>query len=224
MIETKEDGKNVITKITDFGMSMPQSKASMLFINFHGPESNAGPEFVNSGLRFPIIKAIVNNMGGEIWVESEIGKGKAFLISLPKNGADSGKPAAAQKPVETAKTAAEPVIPAAAPKNPATEAKPAGIKSDPGFKIQRNDFNPSAYDTKKEEPLPTVKDLLNFDIMTSDVKKAKLPGTDVAVPPELIQKNAAAPAPAAVKKEEKGIRLPDELPPLPDLEDDKGIV
>jgi len=83
--ETKEDGKNVLIRLTDFGMSMPKDKTQALFMNFHGPESLAGPEFINTGLRFPIIKAAIVNMGGDIWLESEIGKGKTFVISLPKD-------------------------------------------------------------------------------------------------------------------------------------------
>ena len=70
IVETKESGKDLVIRITDFGMSMPQSKSSILFVNFHGPESTAGPEFINSGLRFPILKAIIDNMGGKIWIES----------------------------------------------------------------------------------------------------------------------------------------------------------
>ncbi|MFW6211189.1 MAG: ATP-binding protein, partial [bacterium] len=83
--ETKEEGNNVSIRLTDFGMSMPRDKAKALFLNFHGPESSAGPEFINTGLRFPIIKAVIENMDGEIRLESEIGKGKTFVILLPKD-------------------------------------------------------------------------------------------------------------------------------------------
>jgi signal transduction histidine kinase len=226
IIETKEDGKNVIIRITDFGMSMPQSKSSILFVNFHGPETNAGPEFVNSGLRFPIIKAIVNNMGGDIWIESEIGKGKTFVISLPKSGADAGKQAAAVKPADTAKPSG--LSGSQASEHKAVYAAPSvskPVEPQQGFRIQRNAFDgpPAAAAPHKDEPLPTVNDLLNFDTMSaapSASKKVELPGRDVKVPQELINK-PGAPAPSAKKED---LKLPDELPPLPDLEDDKGSV
>ena len=227
IVETRDDGKNnIVIRLTDFGMSMPQSKSSLLFVNFHGPESSAGPEFINSGLRFPILKAVINNMGGDIWIESEIGKGKTFVISLPKTGSDPSKTAQA-RPAETPKPAGLSGGTAAAPKPeaPVTPASHAPASARPadqqGFKIQRNNFDAPAGAQKKEEPLPTVNDLLNFDTMSVSQasKKAGLPGSDVKVPDELLGKQQAAP-----KKEEQPVKLPDVLPPLPDLEDDKGSV
>ncbi len=219
LVETKEDGKNVIIRVSDFGMSMPQSKAGVLFVNFHGPESGAGPEFVNSGLRFPIIKAIVNNMGGEITIESEIGKGKTFVISLPKSSADTGKPAAIKPPEGPKPSGLSQPDAAIKPLPQAAEATPRQPEQG-GFKIQRNamDTPMAAPAAKPDEKLPTVNDLLNFDAMSMNSKKVELPGKGTVVPPELMGKPAAPPA---AKKED--LKLPDELPPLPDLEDDKGV-
>jgi signal transduction histidine kinase len=213
IVETKDGGRDVQIKISDFGMSMPQSKTGVLFLNFHGPESIAGPEFVNTGLRFPILKAIINNMGGDIWIESEIGKGKTFIISLSKEqGASVARPfehsiadskPAGIKPIASMKVnAAEQVL----------------QQNSGGIKIQRNasTIEPAA---KKDEPLTTVSDLLNFDLPMPD-KKIEMPGKDVKVPEALLKKE---PVPqAAPKKDEQVLQLPDELPPLPELEDDKG--
>jgi hypothetical protein len=57
-------------------------------------------------------------------------------------------------------------------------------------------------------------------------KKADLPGKNVSVPEDLLKGAAPAkPAPAAEEKKKPAASvLPDELPPLPDLEDDKGII
>lgn len=215
-VETKDGGKDVQIRLSDFGMSMPQAKANSLFMNFHGPESIAGPEFVNTGLRFPILKAIVNNMGGDIWIESEIGKGKTFVISLAKE-----QGAAAVKPSDAG-----------------VESKPAGLKQMSSIKMNQADFlppqNPGAIKIQKpaahpepaaknEGPLPTVSDLLNFDVPIMD-RKIEMPGKDVKIPEALLKKEPAAfTAPAAApKKSEPVLQLPDELPPLPELEDDKG--
>ena len=213
VVETKESGKDLVIRITDFGMSMPQSKSSILFVNFHGPESTAGPEFINSGLRFPILKAIIDNMGGKIWIESEIGKGKTFVISLPKSGAEAARPKTVTSvPAGLTGQPKENAAPAAAEavKKPAPPAfsPPAGGS----FKIQRNNFEEKHPDTaSNKNDITSVNDLLSFDNLSvhDTDRKASLPGTDVNVPENLMKKPAAA---------------IDELPPLPDLEDDKGAV
>jgi len=213
VVETKDAGREVQIRLSDFGMSMPQVKANSLFVNFHGPESIAGPEFVNTGLRFPILKAIVNNMGGEIWIESEIGKGKTFVISLSKE-----QGASVVRPSDTAADARPAGIkPMASMKVSAVDTGSGQAQNSGGIKIQRNMPSAEPY-ARNEGPLPTVSELLNFDVPIME-RKIEMPGRDVKVPDSLLKKETA---PAAPKKSEPILQLPDELPPLPELEDDKG--
>ena len=248
-VETKQEGTMVKIVIMDYGMSMPKSKAESLFSNFHGPESQAGPEFINSGLRFPIIKAVVKKMGGDIWIESEIGKGKAFIISLPfdKKGGLKTDAAPAFKP-EPVKPAAEiknimPEIKPQAAEKPAPlpeiaelpEIKPESETQKPkimnpfasmfggqeppkekpaekpqgSFKIQTNSM--AGWDASKSpETQPEVikvNDILDMEKPAGPVPD--LPGKDVKISDKLLEKEQPAP-------------FTGELPPLPDLEDDKG--
>jgi len=39
----------------------------------------------DEGLGLAIASKIVNRYGGKIWVESELGKGSKFFVSLPKS-------------------------------------------------------------------------------------------------------------------------------------------
>jgi signal transduction histidine kinase/uncharacterized protein YbcV (DUF1398 family) len=207
IIETKDTPKDVIIRITDFGMSLPPSKSNLLFINFHGTESLVGPEFINTGLRFPIIKATMNNLGGDIWIESEIGKGKTFVISLPKQTQSSIDNKQEIK-ISTSKPQ-ENII----------------LKTEDTVKpvIQRNitpvqESAPKEATPKKETPpagesIPTVTELLSFDIPFQE-KKPEIPGKDINVPKDLLDKED--------KSKSSSSTLPEELPPLPELEDDKG--
>ena len=152
-------------------------------------------------------------MGGKIWIESEIGKGKTFVISLPKSGAEAARPKTVTSvPAGLTGQPKENAAPAAAEavKKPAPPAfsPPAGGS----FKIQRNNFEEKHPDTaSNKNDITSVNDLLSFDNLSvhDTDRKASLPGTDVKVPENLMKKPAAA---------------IDELPPLPDLEDDKGAV
>jgi len=228
-IQTKEEKGNVSIRITDFGMSLPQAKANSLFINFHGAESSAGPEFVNSGLRFPIIKALLNNMNADIWIESEIGKGKTFVIVFMKTGSGQAKPVPPAQPAsqayKTAGVIADSFKPAAFEVKPEPPKPPAQPVSS-GPKIQRNSMSdimsgpPKQESFKKEEkPLTTLGDLLSFN--DSDIgKKVELPGKNTKVPQDLLKDTKATD-----KKPSAPATLND-LPPLPniELEDDKGNI
>ena len=86
--------------------------------------------------------------------------------------------------------------------------------------------SPAAVPPKKEDALPTVNDLLSFDNMSIHDKKVEMPGKNVSVPEDLL-KSAGPSKPVQAAEEKKKpapAALPDELPPLPDLEDDKGII
>jgi signal transduction histidine kinase len=202
IIETKDTPKDVILRITDFGMSMPQSKSNLLFINFHGPESPAGPEFINTGLRFPIMKAVLNNLNGDIWIESEIGKGKTFVISLPKQTGESPDTAKNEIKSDTIIQAMDLSL------KEETTVKPATIQKN----VTPMQEAPSQQDTN----IPTVSELLSFDVPFK-TKEPEIPGKDIKVPKDLLSKKETTD-----KNKDSSQSLPEELPPLPELEDDKG--
>jgi hypothetical protein len=235
IVETKEDENRAYIRLTDLGMSMPKAKADTLFINFHGPESPAGPEFINSGLRFPILKAVISNMEGEIWIESEIGKGKTFVIALPKEKKSGGNTAPVRenpfgaeqfKATQTSgifvqqHPQAEVQIDMDRPKivnslssisagigSEQKEGAAAGEQAKLAFKIQGNKI--SDWNSGKAEEVPKVSEVLSME--KPQGPKVQLPGADTIVPPEFF---------GAGQKEIANI--PEELPPLPDLMDDKG--
>lgn len=83
-LSTKErDGFAVIT-ISDNGPGIPQENIPKLFTPFFTTRSKAKPrEEEGTGLGLYISKNIIEEMHGAIKVESEPGKGAAFIIRLP---------------------------------------------------------------------------------------------------------------------------------------------
>jgi signal transduction histidine kinase len=94
-------------RVTDSGMNLSPERAAKVFVQFHGVDSPAGPEFIGTGLRFTIFRSVVEAHGGTISIESQAGRGKTYVLSLPKDP---------NAPLETGIAAAPaPVAPKPAP-------------------------------------------------------------------------------------------------------------
>ncbi|MCL1905452.1 MAG: bacteriohemerythrin [Clostridiales bacterium] len=77
--------------ITDSGIGISPEQQAKLFQSFQQAESDTSRKFGGTGLGLAISKSIVEMMGGRIWIESELGKGAAFIFTMQvKRG--SGKP------------------------------------------------------------------------------------------------------------------------------------
>ena len=77
-----KDGR-VITSITDTGIGIKPEQKETLFRPFRQLDSGTTRQHDGTGLGLSICKRLVEAMGGEIWVESEWGKGSTFGFSLP---------------------------------------------------------------------------------------------------------------------------------------------
>gem|GEM_PF-1174494 len=79
----EEDGVcTVKVTVTDSGIGIDKEQQSNLFRPFWQSENNVSRQFEGTGLGLSISKNIVEMMGGEIWVESEIGKGASFIFTI----------------------------------------------------------------------------------------------------------------------------------------------
>ena len=83
IIDIKENKRNFVFKITDFGIGIPNDEISKLFETFHRA-SNVGT-ISGTGLGLSIVKKCVDSLYGEIGLTSEVGVGSKFIVELPKD-------------------------------------------------------------------------------------------------------------------------------------------
>ena len=74
--------ENVEISISDTGKGIEGDKLSDVFEMFKQVGDTLTDKPKGTGLGLPICKEIVNHLGGNIWVESEIGKGSCFFFTL----------------------------------------------------------------------------------------------------------------------------------------------
>ena len=79
----KLDGRKVVFHVKDSGIGMDQKQIDYIFDRFIKLEENTTKIYRGAGLGLAISKNIVELLGGELWVESEVGKGSTFYFSIP---------------------------------------------------------------------------------------------------------------------------------------------
>ncbi len=78
-ISTRLDGQRVIVEVADTGTGIPPGVIGRIFDAFFTTKAVG----VGMGLGLAICQRIVADMGGELTVQSEVGKGTTFRVTLP---------------------------------------------------------------------------------------------------------------------------------------------
>jgi PAS domain S-box-containing protein len=81
----KNHDNYAIFYVKDNGIGIPKEKQKNLFKKFYQVDTSHTRKHGGTGLGLVISKGFAEGLGGEIWCESEVGKGSGFYFSIPKN-------------------------------------------------------------------------------------------------------------------------------------------
>ncbi|HEY4690920.1 MAG TPA: ATP-binding protein [Anaerolineae bacterium] len=73
----------VLLEVIDTGRGIPQEAQARIFERFYRVAGSSTIDATGTGLGLALVKSIVEQHGGRVWVTSQVGHGSTFSVSLP---------------------------------------------------------------------------------------------------------------------------------------------
>lgn len=77
------EAHSLLFVVADSGIGIPEQDLSRVFERFYRVDKSRSTAGGGSGIGLAVVKALVEQMGGEVWAESAPGEGATFSFSLP---------------------------------------------------------------------------------------------------------------------------------------------
>ncbi|MBF0195372.1 MAG: response regulator [Magnetococcales bacterium] len=82
-INVLRDGKEMVVKISDEGIGIPEDRLNAIFNHFEQADGSTTRQYGGTGLGLAIVKSLTDVMGGSVLAKSELGVGSTFIVKLP---------------------------------------------------------------------------------------------------------------------------------------------
>jgi signal transduction histidine kinase/ligand-binding sensor domain-containing protein/CheY-like chemotaxis protein len=80
---------HIVFYVKDTGIGIPYDSGNSIFERFLKLENSTTQLYGGAGLGLSISKSLTELLGGNIWYDSEVGKGTIFFFNIPNNGNNS---------------------------------------------------------------------------------------------------------------------------------------
>jgi signal transduction histidine kinase len=104
-LRAAKDGDHIVLTVKDTGMGISEKNLQHLFSRFWQADDSSRRKYQGVGIGLALVKEFTELQGGQVSVQSELGKGTTFTIRLPYVLADEAKIAAYKAAAEAASTA-----------------------------------------------------------------------------------------------------------------------
>jgi signal transduction histidine kinase len=85
-VRASRDGQTVVVEVSDSGVGIPSRDQGRVFERFYRVDRARSRETGGTGLGLSIVRHVVENHGGQVLLESELGRGSTFTVRLPLAG------------------------------------------------------------------------------------------------------------------------------------------
>jgi two-component system cell cycle sensor histidine kinase PleC len=79
----RDADERVVIRVTDTGIGMRPEEVPVALTPFGQLESGLSRRYEGTGLGLPLAKALVELHGGELWIDTEPGRGTSVVVALP---------------------------------------------------------------------------------------------------------------------------------------------
>jgi PAS domain S-box-containing protein len=91
-IRVEDAGDTCLFSVQDHGIGIPREEWDRIFERFYIVDGKKDTRVTGRiGLGLPVVKSYLALVGGEVWLESEPGKGSTFYFTIPKHHDENGE-------------------------------------------------------------------------------------------------------------------------------------